>query len=130
MPVQPVRTVQTQCLCGFPADGHIFAVRPTRPPMRNAMTSNFISALIALDDWQGMNAPRRAYRLSELLRQLGGDPVTLARCLRLNNWCRHVIRTTRQKRRVVTTWWVPPGCRPPMRRGRGRPSYAELFYQP
>lgn len=91
------------------------------------MTPNFTHALVTFDNWQRAQAKPIPYRLATLATMLGTDARTLARCLRVSGWKRDRVRFTRHRKRILETWWLPPGCRPMKRRRRGRPSYIEIL---
>jgi hypothetical protein len=91
------------------------------------MTPNQVRTIVAVSTWQRTHTPCRPYRLIELMRVLRADAMTVALALRLHNWTPDRVRVTRQNRRQLTTWWIPPNGKPIARRRRGRPSYAELF---
>lgn len=91
------------------------------------MTANQVRTYLAVNAWVREQTPGRPYRIAELARLLQADAMSIALALRLNGWRRETLRVTRKNRRQLVTWWVPPGARPPYRRRRGRPSYAEVF---
>jgi hypothetical protein len=91
------------------------------------MTQHQIRAYLTVGQWQRTHAPRRPYRLVELMRAFDIDAATLALALRLLNWTPDKVRATRQNRRRLTTYWIAPNCNPVTRRRRGRPSFADLL---
>lgn len=91
------------------------------------MTRHQIRTFLAVNQWQRTHVPRKPCRLIELMRVLGIDAGTLALALNMNGWTRDRVRVTRQNRRQLITWWVPPNGVPVPRRRRGRPSFADLF---
>lgn len=92
------------------------------------MTQHQILAYLAVGRWQRTRAPRRPYRLTELMRAFDIDAATLALALRLHNWTPDKVRATRNNRREQRTFWVPPNGKPVPRRRRGRPSFADLLF--
>lgn len=91
------------------------------------MTANQIRTLIAIHNWQRTGIPHRPYRLVELMKLFRADAAATALVLRLSGWRKDRIRQLRRNRRHSTTWWIPPGGRPLIRRRRGRPSFADLL---
>lgn len=91
------------------------------------MTIHRIQAIAAVTEWQHSNAPVRPYRMTELMDVLGIDAATVAFALKLNGWYRDRIRVTRENRRRLESWWIPPGGDPIKRRRRGRPDYFDFF---
>jgi hypothetical protein len=91
------------------------------------MTTHQLRTFLAVTQWQRSLAPRRPYRMVELMHVHRTDAATIALALNMNGWTPDKVRTTRQNRRQLTTWWIPPNGKPAARRRRGRPSFADLF---
>lgn len=88
------------------------------------MTPKLAQTIVALNN----DVPRdRAYRVGHLCQNLNISPKTLNRAARLLGWRQIKVRVTRGRQRPVTTYWVPPGVRPPMRRRRSRPSFYDYL---
>jgi len=65
----------------------------------------------------------RVYLARGITNALDVHPKVLARAARLLGWHSITIRSSRGRKRVLTTYLAPPGVRLPKRRKRGRPSY-------
>lgn len=93
------------------------------------MTMHRIQAIVAVAQWQRETTPTRPYRIAELVNAMRIDATTVAFALKLNGWYRDKVRVTRESRRHMESWWIPPGVSPIKRRRRGRPSYFDFFNQ-
>lgn len=69
----------------------------------------------------------RAYLARNLTNALDVHPKVLARAARLLGWAFITIRSSRGRKRFLTTYLSPPGTRLPKRRRRGRPSYYDFL---
>jgi hypothetical protein len=88
------------------------------------MTPTLARTIVALNN----DIPHdRSYRAGHLCQNLNTPPGTLARAARLLGWHQIKVRVTRGRKRPLTTYWTPPGVRPPKRRKRGRPSYYDYL---
>lgn len=90
------------------------------------MTRNQLRVFAAIFKWH--RSHHRPCRIADLVKRLDSDPVTVSLALKLTGWRRDRVRITRNKRRQLQTWWIPPNGQPIQRRRRGRPSIAELLY--
>lgn len=70
----------------------------------------------------------RTYLARGLTNALGIHPKVLARAARLLGWHSITIRSTRGRKRFLTTYLAPPGVRLPKRRRRGRPSFYDTIF--
>ena len=91
------------------------------------LTPHQVDTFLAVARWQASVTPLRPIRLRDLKATIPADDATIALALKLKGWTRDPVRTTRNNRRQLQTWWVPPGNRIKRRR-RGRPSFADLLY--
>lgn len=64
---------------------------------------------------------------SELKAVFSAPMQTLAPALQILRWTRHYRWPTKNNKRIVLTYWVPPNSSPPPKGQRGRPSYAQIL---
>lgn len=84
------------------------------------MNTRRSKAVVCVAKWQESHMLDRPFHIDEIAQQLKESAPVAAHALIINGWRKESRRTQVAGRRVLKTWWLPPGASPlaPLRRGR------------